>query len=104
VFGVIIKMNSMRRIFTAILALLGFAILTQIYNLYSQGSKLQQNLSLITAKVEAFKKENSDLQADLQYFSIPENLVKELRSRFNYKKPGEKLIIVVPPKEATTSQ
>ena len=36
--------------------------------------------------------------------AISANLVKELRSRFNYKKPGEKLIIVVPPKEATTSQ
>ena len=54
-------------------------------------------------KTDFFKKENFELQADLEYYARPENLEKELRSRFNYKKPGEKLIIIVPPKEATTS-
>ena len=44
------------------------------------------------------KNENAGLQADLIYFSESENLEKELRSRLNYKKSGEKLIIVVPPK------
>jgi len=36
------------------------------------------------------------LLGDIEYFSNPKNLAKELKSKFNYKNPGEKLIIVVP--------
>lgn len=42
-------------------------------------------------------KDNSDkLSADLNYYMNPQNLEKELRARFNYKNPDEKLIIIVP--------
>jgi len=36
--------------------------------------------------------DNAKLKADLQYFAEPENLAKELKAKFDYKKPGEKLI------------
>lgn len=40
--------------------------------------------------------DSEKLKADLEYFLKPSNLEKELRSRFNYRKPDEKLIIIVP--------
>ncbi|NCO15467.1 hypothetical protein GW816_00990 [Candidatus Wolfebacteria bacterium] len=50
----------------------------------------------LNSRLQALLKENADLQSDIEYFSHPENLEKELKSRFNYKKPGEKMMIIVP--------
>jgi len=36
------------------------------------------------------------LDEKIEYFSEPRNLEKELRARFNYRLPFEKLIIVIP--------
>ena len=86
-----------------ILGLVLLALVWQLFNLYRQNKKLGDTLSAIDIKTDFFKKENSELQSDLEYFSRSENLEKEIRSRFNYKKPGEKLIIIVPLKEATST-
>lgn len=54
--------------------------------------------------VEELKKteeEQEAIQAELEYLANPINLEKEIRARFNLKKPGEKTIIVVP--QASTS-
>ena len=60
---------------------------------------MKKDLSGIGNNLAALFKENSDLGADLEYLANPDNLTKELRGRLNYKIPGEKLIILVPPKE-----
>ena len=75
-----------------IFAILGF----QLYRLYAQQLKMRKDLSEVTVQVEKLTKENETLQADIVYFSDPKNLEKELRSKFNYVKPGEKLIILIP--------
>ncbi len=48
--------------------------------------------------------ERKDLEAELEYYSNPINLEKELRSRFNYRAPDEKMIIIVPPSTASSSR
>ncbi len=88
----------MKRILTIILLLAVIALLWQLFQLYLQNSGLNNNLGVIEKKLNSLSEENGKFQADLEYFAFPENLEKELRSRFNYKKQGEKLIIVVPPK------
>lgn len=35
------------------------------------------------------------LKEDFRYYSDPENLSKELRARFNYTLPGEKMLILI---------
>ena len=79
------------------------ALFWQLFQLYRQNKNFEDNLSKISQKAQVLTKENANLMADAEYFSNPENLAKEIRSRFNYKKPGEKLIIGVSPREATTS-
>ena len=37
-----------------------------------------------------------NLQEENQYPSNPANLEKELRARYNYKKPGETMVIIIP--------
>lgn len=83
---------------TILLVLVVSALGWQLYQLYGQSRELSAALGEIRGKAEEFQEENSRFNADLEYFANPENLEKELRSRFNYKKPGEKLIILVPPK------
>ncbi|MDD5430780.1 MAG: septum formation initiator family protein [Candidatus Pacebacteria bacterium] len=78
------------------------AVGVQIYRLYIQNAELRETALSLTKEIEDISKENALLQADLEYFSNPENLEKELKSESNLKNPGEKLIIVLPPKAATT--
>lgn len=47
--------------------------------------------------------DNEKLKSELEYFSNPVNLEKEIRARFNLKKPGERMIILVPQPESTSS-
>lgn len=69
------------------------------YRLARQNSDLQKEVSSLEADVSSLKKENEKTKDEIKYFSFPENLLKELRSRFNYIKRGEKMIIVIPSEE-----
>ena len=50
----------------------------------------------LQAQVGRFMEENKALDRDIDYYKNPNNLEKELKARFNYKRPGEELLIVVP--------
>jgi len=76
--------------FAAVLILA--AISVQLYNLYTGNGTLLSDLEKARGKAALLKEENTRLKADVEYFSEPENLAKELKARFDYKKPGEKLI------------
>ena len=64
----------------------------QLFNFYKGNSILSLKLEEAVAESDRLDEESHQLKADLQYFSEPENLAKELRAKFDYKKPGEKLI------------
>ncbi len=86
----------MRLILSLILLVLIVFLGIQLYGLWNQRASLSQKAEEVGAQTEALKAENEKLTADLGYFSNFDNLVKELKSLFNYRKPGEKLIIIVP--------
>jgi hypothetical protein len=50
----------------------------------------------------AAQTQEADLNEETQFLSNPVNLEKEFRSDFNYKKPGETMIIIVPSGTSTT--
>ena|SRR3990167_6265414 len=83
-----------------------------LFWLGSQVYRLQKERISIAKEYEDVKQEYDELLTDSQkitekigYLSEPRNLEKELRSKFNYIYPGEKLIIVVPEeKEEETSE
>ncbi|MDO8466530.1 MAG: hypothetical protein Q7S83_00075 [bacterium] len=64
----------------------------QLFNFYKGNSILSLKLEEAVAESDRLGRESMQLKADLEYFSEPENLAKELRAKFDYKKPGEKLI------------
>jgi len=86
----------MKRIITIVLAALFVVVVIQVYNLIKERMELRGKFSAVTAEAEKLETENVVLLGDIEYFSNPKNLAKELKSKFNYKNPGEKLIIVVP--------
>ena len=77
-------------------------LVVHIYGFVVQEHDLAKNLSDVEARLAKAKTDENILQDESQYLANPLNLEKELRARFNYKKPGEKMIIIVPP-QATSS-
>jgi hypothetical protein len=68
-----------------------------------QEKQLSADLSEIEARFNKAQYDAATLQAEVKYLANPLNLEKELRGRFNYKKPGEKMIIIVPKESYTSS-
>jgi len=66
------------------------------YNLMSTRAGLSQTFGELKAELLSLTAENVLLKDKLEYFKHPENLLKELKSQFNYTEAGEKLIIIVP--------
>lgn len=67
-----------------------------IYSFVKQENELGTNLADIQTRLTKAQVDEANLQAEKQYLANPVNLEKELRARFNYKNPGEKMIIIVP--------
>jgi cell division protein FtsB len=89
----------------AIVVLSVFLILigVQVYSFVAQEWSLGSQLADVQASLTKAQAQETSLQEENQYLSNPENLEKELRERFNYKKPGETMVIIVPSTTSTTS-
>ena len=74
----------------------------QILSFLSQTSKTQKDFTELQGKLEQAKADQNKFTADLDYYLNPQNLKKELKGRFNYKEPGEKMLILVN-KESSSS-
>ena len=67
-----------------------------IYGLINEKNNLEKKAAGFRAEFEGLEKENKELSARIKYFENPENLLKEIKSQFNYREQGEGLIIIVP--------
>ena len=74
----------------------------QIYSFLGRQGELKAEFAEVEAKLDRAKADQEKFQAELDYYLNPVNLEKELRARFNYRRPGEKLIIIVPRNGTTT--
>ncbi|MBU6500264.1 MAG: hypothetical protein KGJ89_00300 [Patescibacteria group bacterium] len=75
----------------------------QIYRFSGLTVSAQNDFSVMKAKLDQAKLDAADFQSELDYYTNPVNLEKELRARFNYKSPGENMIIIVPSTSSATS-
>jgi len=72
----------------------------EVWQDWSRYRTLKNGLNGLEEQLEELSSSTDALAEDIDYYSDPYNLEKELRSRFNYKEPGEELMIIVPkPKE-----
>jgi cell division protein FtsB len=74
-----------------------------VYDFWSEERNLASQLADIQARFTKSQAENATLQSDLVYLANPANLEKELRSRFNYRTPGETMVVIVPAQSSTAT-
>ena len=86
----------MRFAMIIVLSIILIAVLIQAYFILKERDQLKIKMDDLNGRLAVLLKENSDIQSEIKYFSHQENLEKELKQRFNYKKPGEKMIIITP--------
>ena len=91
----------MKIAFAVLLGLVVIFVGWNVIGFLRQQHDLSANLKDIEARLAAAKIQEANLQAQTEYLSNPANLEKELRAEFNYTKPGEKMIIIVPAQAAS---
>ncbi len=75
----------------------------RVYSFFVNERRLSADLADIASRLTKAKSDEASLRAEVQYLANPANLEKELRARFNYKKPGETMIIIVPAQSSTAA-
>ena len=80
-----------------VLLALIFGIFQNLYHRY----QFKQDLDRLNAEIISLNKQKEDLDKLLDYYKNTSNLEKEARIRLNYKKEGEKVVVILP--TATTS-
>jgi len=90
------------------LAVAGLSILIilvgiQIYSFLNQEHALSVSLATTQASLTKAQFDEADLSANVQYLANPANLEKEFRAQFNYKKPGETMVVIVPSASSTNN-
>lgn len=68
----------------------------QVFSFVKQSNELSADYANIQTRLTKAKADQANLEEEKQYLANPVNLEKELRSRFNYVNPGEKMVIIVP--------
>ncbi len=86
-----------------ILAVILILVAGRVYAFFAQERQLSADLADIQSRLAKAKTDEAGLQAEVQYLANPLNLEKELRARFNYKKPGETMIVIVPEGTSTAA-
>lgn len=69
----------------------------QIFRLHRQSNEYAAKTIELNAEAAALSLENKHYQEEVRYYENPENVGKEAL-KYNRKKPGETLYILVPPK------
>ncbi len=76
----------------------------EVFDLFDQQKALEKEIIKFETQANILDAQNGRLLEDIEYFSREENLLKEFKSKFNYRAPDEKLIILIPGQETGTAQ
>jgi hypothetical protein len=77
-------------------------LIVQIVKFSGLSHEARATYEAAKADYDATATDHDILREDFEYYSDPENLAKELRARFNYTLPGEKMLIFVQEGATTT--
>ncbi len=93
----------MRRLLFGLMLIVTGTLFYGTVQLFLEHQSLSAEYASVQAHLNSLETDSVNIASDLQYYQDPANLAKELRSRFNYKAPGEKLVIVVPGTDASST-
>jgi hypothetical protein len=97
------KLKEMKYAAAIALAVIIIFVGMKVYSFWGEERRLSRNLADIEVRLTTAKAAGVNLQSDVEYLANPLNLEKELRSRFNYKKQGETMIVIVPEQSSTAT-
>ncbi|MDD5098852.1 MAG: hypothetical protein PHP35_00710 [Candidatus Colwellbacteria bacterium] len=80
--------------FSAVLIITAF----QFYGIAKDTVGLEEEAELLRNEANALTKENQETREKIDYLGKAENLIQEIKTKFNYRLPEEKTIIVAPEK------
>jgi uncharacterized protein YpmB len=93
----------MKTFITILLSLFTIFIGVVAYSFWNQQNQVNKAFQDIETRLNNAKTQELNLQSDIRYLANPLNLEKEIREFFNYKKPGETRIIIVPNQSSTAT-
>jgi len=78
-----------------LVALIGF-VGTGVIRDFFEYAEEKERVDNLKAEINSIVEDNKEIEEDINYYSDNNNLEKELKSRFNYKREGEEVMIIVP--------
>jgi hypothetical protein len=104
-FG-ILSLMVMRAVLIGILVVLLLFLMSQLWYFYKRGEAARAELWAQEEKLQTVLREHEALSRDADYFGNTANIEKELRGKFNYRSPGETMMVIVPdgPAGATSTE
>lgn len=84
--------------FLGIVIFLSMLLGNSLLKLFERKQEVSQSIQSIEDKVAKLRSEIESMNKVLQQAATPSFIEKEARRRLNMKKPGEKMVIIVPPK------
>jgi len=81
-----------------LVAILGM-VSYQVFELRIQESVLSKERAVAEERLEGAVNTRDSLKAELQIYEDPDLAEKELRRRYNYRSPDEKMMIIIPENE-----
>ena len=88
---------------TVVLGIVLIFLATQVFFFFKEEGSLEGTLADTEYRLQQAQHEEQTLSTEVNYLANPANLEKELRARFNYAKPGETMVIIVPSSTETSS-
>lgn len=86
----------MRLLIIAVLVIFIVLISYQNVRFYLEWHAARSEYKALQGRLQTIEEGNKALEEEILYYQNPENLAKEARAQLNYKKPGEKVIVIVP--------
>lgn len=86
-------------VLVAVAGVLGWGLVT----FTGERRAVARELAELAARADTLRSENRALEERLRYLEDPRNLVKEMKSQFNYREEGEQLVIIVPAAPSSTA-
>ncbi|MDD4930932.1 MAG: hypothetical protein PHG66_02110 [Candidatus Colwellbacteria bacterium] len=79
----------------ALLVVIGFSAI-QLYDVQREAMDLRSKVDGLQKEASAINDDNKRIIDKIDYLGKADNLIKELKTKFNYRLPEEKTIIVAP--------
>jgi len=87
----------------SILTAIGFLTLSN-WKIYQKRKEFTSRLQVFEEKIQALQKKSQELKAKILQIGSENYLEKEARERLGLKKPGEEVVVVLPPEKNQEEQ